>query len=233
MNSSRNENLSELRRQIVNHFDKDELSMLAFELAVNWDDLSGDKVSMKAHSLILLLDRQNRLNELQQILDKERPHTAWIEISKGETLDHSPPLEATPVEQDPLRTAVWNALYKSLWTKKTFLNSHKGKPPLIDKFSIALWDYLNLPIDSRPQEPKQILAEIRYQLFSQEDAKFLPLLEFILHYWNDLRHYSPNPINYAVNQAFQRQGADLKYVITTHYNRFESGSIVSIDEPDK
>lgn len=226
MAATRHERLSALRRQIINHFDTEELKLVAFELAVNWDDLSGDKISTKTHALILLLERQNRLDDLLAILAKERPQVTWVKMPASQSTT-----EILSIGPDSVRTAVWNALYRSLWTKKTFLNSHRGKPPLIDRFSIAFWaDYLNKPIDSRPQEPQKILNEIRHYYFACDDSEFFHFLEFILNFWNELNHYSPDLINRAVNKALKSEKSGLQYVVTYRYHRFESGSIQAVDE---
>lgn len=224
LKSKRNKQLSELRRQMIEYFSKDELVLVAYEFGVNWDVLPGDTLAIKAHSLILQADRTDRLNELLAILSSERPNIIWEEIvGKRDVL--------APADEDKVRTAVWNALYRSLWKQRTFLNSHKGRPPLIEKFSIALWaDYLNKPIDSRPNEPELILEEIRSHFFDCPDDKFYTYLEFILNFWNDLNHYSPEPINRAVNLALKKEEAGLQYEPTYQFQRFQNGAIIADDK---
>ena len=101
-----------------------------------------------------------------------------------------------------VRAVVWNALYETLWNKKTFLNPFKNQRPLIEKFSLRLWaDYFHKPIDARPQSPEQILKDVRKYFFSSEEQEFYRYLLFILNYWNDLNHYKPVIINRAVNKA--------------------------------
>ena len=111
-----------------------------------------------------------------------------------------------------------------MWTKKTFLKSFKQQQPTIVKFSIRLWaDYFNKLIDERPLGPAQILQEIRHYFFSCDEAAFYRFLEFILNYWNDLRHYKPELFNRAVNKALKQAGAGRQYVPQYEYNRFVSG----------
>lgn len=208
----------------MDHFDEVELKHVAFELAINWDDIPGDRLSAKAHSLITQSDRSGKIDELVAALSRERSHVNWTGILE-------PNAPSPPVEEDSVRTAVWNALYRSLWTKKTFLNSYKGRPPLIDKFSVSVWaDFFNRPIDSRPREPVSILEEIRAYFFACQDEEFYRYLEFILNYWNTLNHYKPDPINRMVNTALNSQKTGRQYRPTYEYRHFVSGAIVQEEE---
>lgn len=209
---------------MIEYFSKDELLLIAFEVGVNWDDLGGERLSTKVHNFILQVDRTNQLGELIATITKERPNVTWEKIAgKSQVL--------LPANEDRVRTAVWNALYRKLWLKKTFLNSHKGKPPLIEKFSIVLWaDYLNKPIDSRPNDPGLILEEIRTHFFNCSDDEFYSYLEYILNYWNRLHHYEPEYINQAVNAALKKENAGVYYEAIYQYQRFQSGAIVSVDK---
>ncbi|MAT96390.1 MAG: hypothetical protein CL608_04535 [Anaerolineaceae bacterium] len=208
----------ELRRSIAKHFKDDELRTLCFDLELDYELLGGEGKMGKIRELIAHMDRHNRLAELLQYLKTERPKISW------------PDIPATPIQEkkeNPIRVAVWNALYRTLWKKKTLLHSYKSRPPLIERFSVDLWaDFINKPIDSRPEEPMQILNEIRIYFFSYSDARWRNYLEYILNYWNDLNHYKPEPINQAVNLALDREKAGLKYVPQYEFNRFVSGAIV-------
>ncbi|MCL4266669.1 MAG: hypothetical protein KJ069_25985 [Anaerolineae bacterium] len=224
MDANRNKQLSELRRQIVSFFTIEELKLVAFELGINWDDLSGDKISTKAQSLVVLADHTGKLDELIAIVSKERPNVTWEEV----VVTDEPPSQ---VKVDNVRTAVWNGLHSTLWKQKTFLGSPKGKPPLIERFSYALWkNYFNKPVDSRSKEPTRIFEEIRKYFFSCRDDEFNSYLEFILNYWNDLNHYSPDHINRAVNGALKREGTGLQYKPTYEHRHFVSGAIVRDEE---
>ena len=54
-----------------------ELRSKAFDLAVDWDELSGERKSEKAEELIIFLGRENRLSELQAYVEKVRRGVQW------------------------------------------------------------------------------------------------------------------------------------------------------------
>lgn len=65
--------MRDLRRAIEQHFDLDELHAVAFDLSIDWDDLSGQTKPIKVQSLIMHLARRGRLSELATVLTEERP----------------------------------------------------------------------------------------------------------------------------------------------------------------
>ena len=116
----------ELRLAVGQHFNIKELETLAFDLGINWDELAGDTLTLKCQSLIGVMGRNGRLPDLLYLLHQERPGVPW------------PDMKTTPVDPiskggNVVRTAVWNALLESLWSKKTFLKPFKKQEPLIDK----------------------------------------------------------------------------------------------------
>lgn len=72
--------MRELRRNMMDFFDQDELQTLVFDLGVDWDELSGEKKSAKSHSLISYLARRGRLEDLIELLREERPNENWPSI---------------------------------------------------------------------------------------------------------------------------------------------------------
>jgi hypothetical protein len=56
------------------------LHEIAFELAVEFDDLSGTGPKAKARELVKLLDRQERLPELAQAAQRQRPNVPWASL---------------------------------------------------------------------------------------------------------------------------------------------------------
>ncbi len=195
------------------HYNLEELRELCHKLKVKYDNLGGEGKRAKARELVDYMRRHGRTEELVDTVKAERPNFPWSELLP------EPEISA-------VKTAVWNALYKSLWSKRTFLNQHKTQRPLIEKFSFTLWvDFLHRPVDDRPEEPKQILQEIKASFFSSNESDFYDYLAFVLNYWNDLRHYEPDLINRTVNKALQQSGSGKKYVVEYEYRRFVSGSI--------
>lgn len=72
--------LRNLRRKIIEHFNKDELQTLTFDLEVDWDELKGEEKSKKTQSLIMYLGRQGKLSNLIQLLEEERGNIEWPEV---------------------------------------------------------------------------------------------------------------------------------------------------------
>lgn len=225
---------NKLFQGLVSSFNLSELKTLCFKLEFHYEDLPGEStISDMARELIAYVDRRNRLGNMLDILREERPTVNWPTLAQLKTNKVSEtlrPIFSTP-DSDVVRNAVWNALYQSLWSKKTFLNPHKEQQPLIYKFSARLWaDYFKKPIDSRPQNSAHIFQEIWNYFFSCEDDEFFRYVEFILNYWNELRHYKPELINQAVNQALVREGVNRRYRAQYHHRLFVEGAIIKIDE---
>ncbi len=73
----------ELRNSILRHFNLDELKVLAHDLSVNWDAISGETINLKVKELIDYLDRRGSLSELTRELRRERPNVAWPGYPEG------------------------------------------------------------------------------------------------------------------------------------------------------
>lgn len=229
---------------MLGSFNLSELKTLCFNLGFTHEEFSGENTRIDtSRELISYLDRRNRLNDLLLLLQRERPTIDWPSLFESPTNErYATSKQMLPTrEDDVVRNSIWNALYESLWSKKTFLNSHKAQPPLIDRFSARLWiNYFKKPVDSRPQEPKLILQEIRNHFFSCNEVEFYKYLEFILNYWSELHHYQPEKINRAVNLALEKEGTNRKYIPQFEYpqwnferrHNFITGKIVVIDPTD-
>lgn len=66
-----------LRRKIIEHFDLEELEILAFDLLVDWNSLLGEGRQTKTQSLISFMARRGRLNDLLALLQEMRPQVNW------------------------------------------------------------------------------------------------------------------------------------------------------------
>jgi hypothetical protein len=98
MDIEKTKHLRLLRRKIVEYFDLDELRTLAYDLGLDWGELSGDKKSTKSQSLISYLNRRERLEQLLILLREERPNVNWPDI---------PPYKAPDLQDDlPLYNSV-------------------------------------------------------------------------------------------------------------------------------
>ncbi len=72
--------LAQLRKQLLELFNEDELMELCFVLDIEYEDIGGDNRASKARELVRYLDRRGRVNELLLLCEKERPHVNWREI---------------------------------------------------------------------------------------------------------------------------------------------------------
>ena len=79
--------LRQLHKQLLAHFDKEELGLVCFSLGLEFDDLWGEGRPAKAFALLLLLARQDRLPQLLAIVREERPSIDWPDIPS----DFQPP----------------------------------------------------------------------------------------------------------------------------------------------
>lgn len=69
---------SNLLALINQHFNRDELRSLCFDLGINFEEVpSGLSKTGEVRELILLFARQNRLNEMVAYCSKVRPHISW------------------------------------------------------------------------------------------------------------------------------------------------------------
>ncbi len=74
------ERLAQLYQNLVEHFDREELHDLCFDLGVKYDDLGGEGITAKARELITVMLRQNRLAELATALRSLRPNVDWPDV---------------------------------------------------------------------------------------------------------------------------------------------------------
>lgn len=70
--SEQNE-LFQLHKFIVEHYNLDEMKSLCFSLQVNYEDLSGDTISAKSRELIIQIGKEERLDKLLVELERLRP----------------------------------------------------------------------------------------------------------------------------------------------------------------
>jgi hypothetical protein len=69
--------LTQLRQNLVNCFDEDELRALCSDLGADYEDLPGQGKGGKARGLVAFLERRGRLSELAKICSRQRPHVSW------------------------------------------------------------------------------------------------------------------------------------------------------------
>jgi hypothetical protein len=71
------EYLAAIHQLLVRYFNEEELKSLCFYLNIDYADLPASGRNNKARELVRYLDRQDRLDDLQKIVQAERPHAAW------------------------------------------------------------------------------------------------------------------------------------------------------------
>lgn len=72
--------LVELRNLLIENFSLPELSDLAFDLDVKFENLSGSTLNEKARELISYLNRRNQLSRLGEVGPALRPELPWLDI---------------------------------------------------------------------------------------------------------------------------------------------------------
>jgi len=72
--------LVELRNLLIENFSLSELSDLAFDLDVKFENLSGSTLNEKARELISYLNRRNQLSRLGEVGPALRPELPWLDI---------------------------------------------------------------------------------------------------------------------------------------------------------
>ncbi len=72
--------LVELRNLLVENFSLSELSDLAFDLDVKFDNLPGATLGEKARELVSYLNRRNQLSRLGEVGPNWRSDLPWVEI---------------------------------------------------------------------------------------------------------------------------------------------------------
>ncbi|MGD9098945.1 MAG: sigma 54-interacting transcriptional regulator [Anaerolineae bacterium] len=63
-----------LYERLISGFDLEEINDLVFQLGLSPDDIVGDTIPVKARELVLYYQRRGRLDELQEALNRLRPH---------------------------------------------------------------------------------------------------------------------------------------------------------------
>jgi hypothetical protein len=69
--------MTELRKRLDASFGKPDLSILCFDLGLDYESLSGDNKSEKAMHLVRHVDRTGRVPDLVELCAKERPLIPW------------------------------------------------------------------------------------------------------------------------------------------------------------
>jgi hypothetical protein len=67
----------QLRRKLDEHFDKEELRLLCFDLGVDFDNLPGDSKATKAMELVALMERAEQIAELVAACEQLRQEVVW------------------------------------------------------------------------------------------------------------------------------------------------------------
>ncbi len=74
--------LAQLRQNIIEHFNEDELRTLCFDLGVDYDSLLGRARDGNARELVARMDREDRIPDLVQLCHKHRPQASWPHLGR-------------------------------------------------------------------------------------------------------------------------------------------------------
>ncbi len=69
--------LTQLRQQIAEHFNQEELKTLCFDLGLDYDDLGGQGKTANARELVAYCDRHHRIAELVAAVKQAKPDLSW------------------------------------------------------------------------------------------------------------------------------------------------------------
>ena len=70
----------ELVQGVAVHFNLDEIDNLAFAVSLEPENLEGTTRDTRARSLVQTMKRHNRLGELVEVLERERPMVDWPDV---------------------------------------------------------------------------------------------------------------------------------------------------------
>lgn len=119
-----------------------------------------------------------------------------------------------------LRNSLWNVLDIHLWSSHSYLYSQHGTPE-IDNFSISLWfNFFKKPIDSRPNNSRSKLDEIRTYFYSNQWFHVYDFLEFVV---NNYSRSRPD-LEKALNQILERELSGYRFV---------SGKVIDITNKEE
>ncbi len=88
------ERLAELRQNLVEYYSDEELRTLCFDLGVDYDNLPGRAKADKARELLSDLDRHDRIPDLIQLGEAQRPKLTWRQVPTD--VQAEPPHQAPP-----------------------------------------------------------------------------------------------------------------------------------------
>ena len=83
-----------LRELIARHFSLTEISLLCFELNLDYEDLSGDNKAGKTMALVLHFSRRKQLDNLIAACQQQRPQIDWRQVYQPAETAVSPPPSA-------------------------------------------------------------------------------------------------------------------------------------------
>lgn len=119
---------SNLRYLVDKHFNLEDLQVLCFDLEVDYEHLPGDTKPIKIISLILYLQRENRLPDLLEYCRNARPRVHWPEwppSSQGESEQEQPLETNNKTTNDDLSIPDWlSELYTIVITFRNELTFH-------------------------------------------------------------------------------------------------------------
>jgi len=101
--------LTELRQQITEHFDGEELRTLCFDMGVDYDTLRGEGKEAKVRELVAFFERRGAIAELVRKCSEQRPNAVWIDMPEPTALPvrragSAPPLPSLIIgREDALR----------------------------------------------------------------------------------------------------------------------------------
>lgn len=93
------DHLIRLRQILLNRFNEEELRTLCFDLALDYDMLPGRGKEGKARELLAYLERRNRLSELVELLQRNRPDIKTADLFTN--------IQSTAIRAEQFDAIIW------------------------------------------------------------------------------------------------------------------------------
>lgn len=153
--------LTQLRQNLVNYFDEDELRTLCSDLRVDYEDLPGQGKSGKARGLVAFLERHGYLPELVKTCSQQRPHVSWedtpdrqsLSVLESEFVNRQSELSLLNVERLRASLSPYVLISAPAGYGKSYLMRHLVAAMEADETLCYTWGYRYIDFDRQIGTP--------------------------------------------------------------------------------
>lgn len=171
--------LAELRKNLSTYFSLEELSTLAFDLGIDFDNIGGEGKEGKARELVKYCYRNGRLEELLAAARQAKPKADWEPVAPiNVSITAEPPKDEQPLERFYALVKAFNRNRHQPFTDQRTREGddiayamREMAPLLLDQFDVGAW------LDSKNIGKR--LAAVKYLEWFQDIEYFEKLLEML------------------------------------------------------